>query len=141
MGRPVGAAVARRGARRNGLTGRAAVLALVLCAVALTLAYPLRQYLSQRGDIARLEQSQRDGVRSVAAMEAATRRWADPEYVRAQARQRLQFVLPGEKTYLLLQPASPPRARSAAAEAAAATGPWYRRLWSSVETAGQPNAR
>lgn len=126
--------------RRAGLTGRAAVLALVLCAVALTLAYPLRQYLSQRGDIARLEQSQRDGARQVAAMEAANRRWSDPEYVRSQARQRLHFVLPGEKSYVILVPPSAPRAWAASDEAAAATGPWYRRLWSSVAAAGRPAA-
>ena len=38
--------------RMANLTGRAAMLALVVCLLAISLAYPLRVYLSQRGDIA-----------------------------------------------------------------------------------------
>ena len=37
--------------RLANLTGRAAVLALVVCLLAISLAYPLREYLAQRGDI------------------------------------------------------------------------------------------
>ncbi len=130
-------AAKRWGGRRTSLTGRAAVLALVLCAVVLTLAYPLREYLSQRGEISRLQQQQRDGARSVAAMERETRRWSDPEYVRAQARQRLHFVVPGETAYaVLLPPSAPPTWSPLPGGAADSTGPWYRRLWSSVEAAG-----
>jgi len=113
------------------------VLAVVLCAIVLTLAYPLREYLSQRGEIARLQQQQRDGAVAVAAMESANRRWADPEYVRSQARQRLHFVLPGETAYaVLLPPSAPPTWSPLPGGAADSTGPWYRRLWSSVEAAG-----
>ncbi|MGI8681985.1 MAG: FtsB family cell division protein [Mycobacteriales bacterium] len=123
---------------RPGLTGRAAVLAVALCAVVLTLAYPLREYLSQRGEIASLEAQQRAGARQVAALEATNRRWTDPEYVRSQARSRLHFVLPGETGYLVLLPPSAPASTSPLDAAAAySTGPWYGRLWSSVEAAGR----
>ena len=39
---------------RPNLTGRAAMLALVVCLLAISLAYPLREYLSQRSDIGHL---------------------------------------------------------------------------------------
>ena len=42
----------KRQARRSRLTGRAALLALVLCTLIVALAYPIRQYVSQRADIA-----------------------------------------------------------------------------------------
>src|SRR4051794_36739612 len=48
--------VARRRRRSGRLTRRAAVLALVVCALVLSLAYPLKQYLAQRGQISQLEQ-------------------------------------------------------------------------------------
>ena len=35
--------------RTTRLTGRAAVLAVVICAIALSLAYPVREYVTQRG--------------------------------------------------------------------------------------------
>ena len=49
---------------RPNLTGRAAMLALVVCMLAISLAYPLREYLAQRSDIGQLraevsEQEQR----------------------------------------------------------------------------------
>jgi hypothetical protein len=34
--------------RATRLTGRAAVLAVVICAIALSLAYPIREYVNQR---------------------------------------------------------------------------------------------
>lgn len=132
----------RAAGRRTNLTARAAVLAAVLCAVAVTLAYPLREFLSQRSEISRLEQQQRDGVRSVAAMERANRQWLDPEYVKAQARQRLHFVVPGETAYAVLLPPSAPRTWSPVPGGAVeSTGPWYGRLWSSVEAAGGLSGR
>ena len=37
--------------RATRLTGRAAVLAVVICAIALSLAYPIREYVNQRRQI------------------------------------------------------------------------------------------
>ena len=43
--------------RKTNLTGRAAMLALVVCLLAISLAYPLREYLSQRGEISRYRET------------------------------------------------------------------------------------
>ena len=55
----------RRQARRSRLTGRAAVLVLVLCSLVVALAYPIRQYVSQRAEIAEMEQRREEARQRV----------------------------------------------------------------------------
>jgi len=52
--------------------------------------------IEQRRIIAELEQSVRDRTSEVEAIEAERDRWKDPSFIRAQARDRLFFVMPGE---------------------------------------------
>jgi cell division protein FtsB len=125
-----------------GLTTRAAVLGLVLCALVVSAALPLREYLSQRADIRNLEQSQEVQRARVAALEEQKARLADPDYVAALARDRLQFVRPGEVAYVVVAPSAPPVTPADAKRAASApTGPeapWYSQLWGSVRSADRP---
>ena len=51
---PAHAAALAAAARSTRLTGRAAVLAVVICAIALSLAYPVREYIAQRQQIDQL---------------------------------------------------------------------------------------
>jgi len=132
-----GAAV-REPARRSpgGLTGRAAVLGLVVCALVLSLAYPAKEFLAQRGEIGRLQEEQRQTQARVAALEEHKRRLADPAYVRAQARARLHYVLPGETVYVVVPPSGSPGAGAEPpTPEASADGPWYGRLWGTVRAA------
>jgi cell division protein FtsB len=132
--RPAGVA-----ARGNGLTGRAAVLGLVVCALVLSLTYPAKQYLSQRGAIARLEQQKAQAQQRVAVLSGRAAQLADPAYIRAEARRRLQYVMPGDVTYVVVNSdggATKP-AQAKPAQPAAADQPWYSQLWSTVEAADQ----
>jgi hypothetical protein len=107
--------------------------------LAISLAYPLREFLSQRGDISDLEAEVAAQERRVTALERARERWNDPAYVKAQARERLHFVMPGETQYIVLEPDEAPAPRPAA-EARAGTRPerpWFSDLWESVEAAGE----
>ncbi|MEV6010170.1 septum formation initiator family protein [Streptomyces sp. NPDC051976] len=129
------AAAARRPVRRNKLTGRAALLALVLCALVVALAYPMRQYIAQRSDIADQRRAAQQAKARVEQLREQKARWQDPQYVRAQAREHLHFVLPGETGYSV---ADPTPTGDAAAEHrttndAAAHRPWYDNLWDSVD--------
>ncbi|RJK97924.1 septum formation initiator family protein [Vallicoccus soli] len=128
---PGGAHALRRDGR-PGLTGRAAVLAVVLVALALTLAYPLRSYLGQRSDISGLRAEVAAQQQRVADLERATARWQDEAYVTAQARERLHYALPGETQYTVLEPEEAPAEDRAAAAPQAPDGPWYTELWESV---------
>ncbi|HEU0102888.1 MAG TPA: hypothetical protein VFR07_11275, partial [Mycobacteriales bacterium] len=72
-----------------GLTTRAAVVGLVLCALVVSAALPLREYLSQRGQIAALEQTESTRRGEVAALQQQRALLADPTYVASLARERL----------------------------------------------------
>jgi cell division protein FtsB len=122
--------------RRTGLTSRAAVLAIAVCAVVLTLAVPFQQYLAQRSQLGSLAAQERAERARVAALEQAQARWADPAYVRQQARERLHFVKPGETAYVIVDPTPQPRLTPVAApKPPHGDGPWYSQLWSTVTTA------
>ncbi|MFI6769905.1 septum formation initiator family protein [Streptomyces sp. NPDC050355] len=118
--------------RRNRLTGRAALLALVMCSLVVALAYPIRQYISQRSDIAEQRRKAQDAGAELDRLREQRARWQDPEYVRQQARRQLHYVMPGETGYLVQDgsgSAAAPRGPQAARR------PWYENLWSAVDAA------
>ena len=127
---------------RTGLTTRAAILGLVICALVVSAALPLREFLSQRSQIADGRAKQAQQKARVQALEDQLRQLQDPAYVKAQARTRLHFVLPGETAYVVLTPsAAPLPAGKAALTGATATGPeapWYSQVWGSVKAADRP---
>src|SRR5437764_7538744 len=131
----VEAAAVRR--RRTTLTARAAVLALALASVALAVALPFKIWLAQRGEISSLQAQTHAQQQHVEALQRQEQQWQDPAYVERQARLRLHYVMPGEKAYIVLgRPKPKAAAKSAAPAAPAVTGPWYSRLWQTVQTAG-----
>jgi cell division protein FtsB len=122
------------------LTARAAILVLVVATVIVAVALPLKIWLGQRGDIAQLsEQAHRAQVR-IGQLNAQDRRWHNPGYVEAQARARLHYVLPGQKTYVVLGRNHAARAAAKRRHAAATTGPWYSQFWQSDKAAGATTA-
>jgi cell division protein FtsB len=125
--------------RRTSLTGRAAILALVVCMLAISLAYPLREYLSQRGEIGDYRAQVLAQQQRVTALQKANARWKDPAYVKEQARERLHFVMPGETSYIVLGPhdSSDPNARQDPQLQTDDRRPWFTDLWHSVEVAGR----
>jgi cell division protein FtsB len=143
IGRPPGDAdaaaddVARRG--RPNLTGRAAMLALVVCMLAISLAYPLREYLAQRSDIGEQRSEVAAQERRVAELEKARDRWRDPAYVEAQARERLHYVMPGETSYVVLEADEAPAPDGVVRKVPVDVerSPWFADLWHSVEAAGK----
>ncbi|MFE9248805.1 septum formation initiator family protein [Streptomyces sp. NPDC007088] len=92
----------RRQARRSRLTGRAALLVLVLCTLVVALAYPMRQYVSQRNEIADMREQLREHRANVERLRDEKARWEDPAYARQRIRERLHYVLPGETGYTAL---------------------------------------
>lgn len=72
----------------------------------LILAPNLRILVEQRQQIATLQATQNQQKQELTQLEAQRARWDDPAYVRAQARDRLYFVMPGEVSYLVLNDAN-----------------------------------
>jgi len=120
----------KRQARRSRLTGRAALLALVLCTLIVALAYPMRQYVSQRAEIADLEREKRQASERVEQLRDLKARWQDDAYAEQQIRQRLHYVLPGETGFVVIDPEA---ARQSRADLGAADRPWYANVWDGVD--------
>jgi cell division protein FtsB len=90
------------------MTTRAAVLLGVLAILAASYALPVRAWLNQRAQLAAVAE-QRDALAAeVAELRAAVELWQDPAYVRAQARERLNYVEPGEVGLVVLGTESTP---------------------------------
>ncbi|MFB9712048.1 FtsB family cell division protein [Streptosporangium sandarakinum] len=129
-------------ARRPQLTGRAAVLAVVVCAIAMSLAYPIREYVAQRRQIAQLEQAQARELAAIKALDDRRRQLMDPGYIKKTARERLFYCDPGQKCYVVMgDDRAAERRKSAAGPKKAVKAPWYETLWQSVEAADTGRGR
>jgi hypothetical protein len=120
-------------------TGRAATLGLVLVALLLAYAYPMRLYLTQQAEIAALESNQRAQRTRIQDKQTQVAKWNDKDYVIAMLHRRLQMVLPGDKAIVTgVPPGDPDAPTDPQAGQAINTGPWYGKLWSSVQAADKP---
>lgn len=120
------------------VTARAAIVAAVIGALLLSAALPLREYLNQRGEITTLQQDQAAARARLAELEAERERLNDPAYIAAEARRRLQFVLPGETAYQLILPSPGPSAADGRGTGSGPNAPWYSQVWGSVREADRP---
>ena len=128
--------------RRRGatLTARAAVLALVLCALLVSAVLPLRDLLAQRQEITRASEAQVEQRARITALEERKRLLEDDAYIEQLSRERLQMVRPGETAYRLQTPS--PRPESGPADGAAtAPRPWYSRLFGRDPEGSDPEGR
>lgn len=142
-GGPGGTAKRTTAPQPRRLTGRATVLLVILVALALAYTYPVRVYLTQQSDIARMQAAQAEQRSRIAGLREEVAKWQDPEYVRIQARSRFYFVRPGETPLIPVwaQPEQVRDADPAAGRAPAPPEPWYDTLWSSIRAADQEQTR
>ncbi len=122
-------------------TRRLAILATVVALLAVFVAPTLHAWLSQRSQISALRSQVAAQQRDVATLQKQQQLWTDDEYVIQQARERLKFVKPGEKSYTVIA-GDPDSADSRLATAPASSDghPWYGRLWESIGVADAPAA-
>jgi cell division protein FtsB len=125
----------RRQARRSRLTGRAALLALVLCTLIVALAYPMRQYMSQRAEIGDLQRQREEERTRVERLRDLKARWQDDAYAEQQIRKRLHYVRPGETGYTMIEPGTGPLSPGSEGAAAPSEQPWYGNVWDTVDKA------
>jgi cell division protein FtsL len=124
--------------RTTRLTGRAAVLAVVVCAIALSLAYPVRAYMAQREQIDQLVTQQQTMLTQVKNLQAEQAKLGEKSYIEQLARQELDMCLPGTQCYVvegsqpLINGTRPPQAGPAS---------WYAKLWQSVDQADASPAK
>ncbi|MFE3444403.1 septum formation initiator family protein [Nocardia sp. NPDC059180] len=119
-------------------TGKAVILAMVVCALALTLAVPMRTYFSQRAEAAQLAQERRQLEADLAFLRDRRAQQLDPAYIRSEAKDRLRLVPPGETPYIVQVPGIEAPARPGPTTPSKEPDPWYTGLWRSVSEP-QPN--
>ncbi|WP_297739970.1 septum formation initiator family protein [uncultured Tessaracoccus sp.] len=126
--------------RARGITWRLVVLTAAVLGTMILLGQSLRIYFIQAGQIA--EERERIAVtkKTIAQQKDEVERWSDPEYVRAQARVRLGWVMPGETGYRVIGPNGEPvdGSETVGSLVEASKGPWYEQMWTSVRVADAP---
>lgn len=121
--------------RRSRLTGRAALLVLVVCSLIVALAYPIREYVAQRSEIADQRREAREAKERVEELREERARWRDPAYVEQQARKHLHYLRPGEIGYTMRDGSPQPRRTD---DRGASDRAWYENLWDGLDTADRP---
>ena len=120
----------------KAFSGRLLALGVVMIAITILLAPTVKIFLDKRAEIAGL---QADIAAKQAKQEDLKRqvsRWQDPNYVKQQARDRINMVMPGETGYWVFGSDLPAAQSSGTAGAASAQDPanvpWVDALWESV---------
>lgn len=129
--------------RRPRFTGRAAVLVLVLAVLTVSYASSLRAYLQQRSHIGDLKAQIAEREASITDLEREKKRWDDPAYVKAQARERFGYLMPGEQGFEVIGADGQPLEAQATLndpDEVIKTVPkaWWTAAWESMELAGNP---
>ena len=132
--------MARRQLRfgRRRTSNRVLALSIIFFILALTIAPPVKHYFTQRAQISALKaQLSADNSALEKARQELTL-WRDPEYVKSQARERLHFVLPGERQYIVTEGKTDAEQNSTTkiATSLADGQPWYSRLIASISETG-----
>jgi cell division protein FtsB len=125
-------------ARSTKLTGRAALLAVVICAIALSLAYPVREYIAQRQQIDQLQAQQQSISAQVKALQSESDKLSQTWYIEQEARNQLHMCFPQEQCYQVIS-GQPDQASAAKQQPVA--NPWYAKLWKSVQDADAPTSK
>ena len=125
------------------MTGRAAVLVLVLAVLTVSYASSMKAYLQQRQHLTELKQQIAGSEADIDTLEREKSRWRDPAYVQSQARARFGYVMPGETSYVVLGADGKPLESETALlpkKDVIVKQPtaWYDTVWQSVQLAGDP---
>ena len=98
----------------------------------------LQKYFAQRAQINSLRAQVADNQRALDEARKELELWNDPNYIKSQARARLHFVLPGERQYILTNPAQlegTTNSNQVASDVPVGV-PWYTRLIATITEAG-----
>jgi len=127
------AASTRRGQRR--WTGRAAVLVIILAALVVSYASSLRAWVDQQQQMSALRSQQAEQRQRVGELQDEISRWNDPAFVKAQARERFGYVMPGEIGYVVIDDRAVATTTKTPTTRSASATPWWQQLWGSVDAA------
>jgi cell division protein FtsB len=122
---------------RRAITGRALVLGTLTVLLLILLASPLNRYFASRTDASRAATQLHQDTARLKVLKAEQLKWGDPGYVQAQARIRLEYAMPGDTVYQVVNHGAKndiDKTITATAKAKS-TGTWNNKLWGSVTSA------
>lgn len=82
--------------------GRMIVLSLVVLVVISFLVPTVNSFFQQRSEMMELEAQIAAEQQEQAELQSELLRWDDPDFVRQQARERINLVMPGERRYQVM---------------------------------------
>ncbi|MFE4545248.1 septum formation initiator family protein [Arthrobacter sp. NPDC056727] len=120
----------------KAFSGRMLALAVVMVAITIMLAPTVKIFIDKRAEIAALESDIADSKSDQDNLKRQVSRWQDPNYVKQQARDRINMVMPGETGYWVFGSDLPAGATGSEPSAAEtedpADVPWVDSLWESI---------
>ena len=124
--------------RRRRTSNRVLALSAIFFILALTIAPPVKHYFTQRAQISALKAELSADNTALKKAREELLLWQDPEYIKSQARERLHFVLPGERQYIVTDGENNQQQNGSTkiASSLADGQPWYARLIASISETG-----
>ena len=120
----------------RAFSGRLLALAVVMIAITVMLAPTVKIYVDKSAEIAALEADIAARKAEQNSLKQQVSRWQDPNYVKQQARDRINMVMPGETSYWVFGSDEPAGTSSGQAGAGSAEDPanlpWVDALWESI---------
>ncbi|GAA1145120.1 FtsB family cell division protein [Nesterenkonia lutea] len=114
--------------------GRMIVLSIVVLVVISFLVPTVHSFFQQRSEMLELEAQIAAERQEQAQLQSELLRWDDPDFVRQQARERINLVMPGERRYQVMGTAEEPSVEAAELDSAEVRQdlPWAEALWDSL---------
>ncbi len=120
----------------RAFSGRLLALAVVLLTITVLLAPSVHTYLQQGEQISALSQDIAAKTQQQSDLKSELSRWSDPAYIKQQARDRVNMVMPGETGYWVYGAdgiSAQPESSNAKSQAAPPENlPWVDGLWESI---------
>jgi cell division protein FtsB len=122
----------------KAFSGRMLALAVVMIAITIMLAPTVKIFFDKRAEIAALNADIAAREAEGNSLRQQVSRWQDPNFVKQQARDRINMVMPGETGYWVFGsdlPAGESSSQTGAAAQDPADLPWVDSLWESITRA------
>ncbi|UYY82550.1 septum formation initiator family protein [Arthrobacter sp. YA7-1] len=120
----------------KAFSGRMLALAVVMIAITIMLAPTVKIWLEKKAEISGLEADIASKQAEQASLQKQITRWQDPNYVKQQARDRINMVMPGEAGYWVfggdVPAGTPGGSTSSGASGSPSNLPWVDGLWESI---------
>jgi cell division protein FtsB len=121
---------------RRAVTGRAIVLGTLIVLLLVLLASPLNRYFASRAALNDASQQLQQSNQQLRELKSKIARWSDPGYIERQARTRLQYAMPGDTTFVVVDHGQQNEIdKTAGTPPSTHAGTWNTKLWDSVTRA------